>query len=86
MNMIDLIYVKCSSNSIVLLNILSFLVNHVARALLETRCHFRPPSVQAESRCVHHSTRISPGATIPSPLKSNSPEILVQLNKSPFET
>ncbi|KAJ5497835.1 hypothetical protein N7453_006886 [Penicillium expansum] len=48
--------------------------------------HLRPPSVQAESCCDHPSTRISPGATIVSPLKSNGPANLVKPSNLPLET
>ncbi|KAJ5791822.1 uncharacterized protein N7518_008833 [Penicillium psychrosexuale] len=61
-------------------------MNHVVRALLETRCHFRPPSVQAESCCDHPSTRLFPGATISSLLKSKRPVILVKPSKLPLKT
>ncbi|KAJ5412499.1 uncharacterized protein N7487_006858 [Penicillium crustosum] len=73
MNMIDLIYVKYSSKWCCALE-------------YQTRCHLRPPSVQAESCCVHPSTRISLGATILSSSKSNSPAILVKPSKPPFKT
>ncbi|KAJ5821469.1 uncharacterized protein N7525_010753 [Penicillium rubens] len=60
--------------------------DHVARALLETRCHFRPPSVQAESCCDNLSTTISRGGTISSPLNSNRPTILIKPSKPLLET
>ncbi|KAJ5976868.1 hypothetical protein N7501_000210 [Penicillium viridicatum] len=76
MNMIDLIYVKYSPKWCCALE---------CGVVYQTRCHLRPPSVQAES-CVHPSTRISLGATISSPLKSNAPAILVKLSKPPPES
>ncbi|KAJ5466318.1 hypothetical protein N7530_010105 [Penicillium desertorum] len=79
MDMIDLIYVKYSA-SVVVLDVVP------CGPCTSRNSLFRPPSVQAESCCDSPSTRISPGSTVSSPLKSNRPTILIKPSKLLLET